>query len=98
MSMVSISRFAPASLRICRVAAMISGPMPSPCATVIGTDLDIRKKGPFANWVVKSEAIYSIDRATGNQGTFHATVCRGLLDRFSGNAGALGRKSLGHST
>src|SRR5580698_2819967 len=34
--MVSMSRSAPASWRICSVAAMISGPMPSPCATVIG--------------------------------------------------------------
>src|ERR1017187_2352182 len=34
--MVSISRAAPAASRIWSVAFMISGPMPSPCATVIG--------------------------------------------------------------
>src|SRR5580658_5366564 len=34
--MVSISGAAPDASRICKVAAMISGPMPSPCATVIG--------------------------------------------------------------
>src|SRR5437870_4936920 len=39
--MVSISRAAPASLRIVRVASMISGPMPSPWATVMGTFLVI---------------------------------------------------------
>src|SRR6202171_1842847 len=36
MSMVSISKSAPDSSRMCSVAAMISGPMPSPCATVMG--------------------------------------------------------------
>ena len=35
-SIVSISMRAPAALRICKVAAMISGPIPSPCATVMG--------------------------------------------------------------
>src|SRR5579863_6878414 len=34
--MVSISRAAPAASRIWSVAFMISGPMPSPCATVMG--------------------------------------------------------------
>src|ERR1700683_1032824 len=34
--MVSISRAAPDASRIRSVAAMISGPMPSPCATVMG--------------------------------------------------------------
>src|ERR1700730_17166863 len=39
--MVSISRAAPAASRISRVAFMISGPMPSPWATVIGVFLAI---------------------------------------------------------
>src|SRR5437867_2334477 len=34
--MVSISRRTPASFRIMSVASMISGPIPSPCATVMG--------------------------------------------------------------
>src|SRR5580658_3583800 len=41
--MVSISRAAPEASKICKVAAMISGPMPSPCATVMGVLLDIGK-------------------------------------------------------
>src|ERR1017187_2848309 len=41
--MVSISRAAPDASRMCKVAAMISGPMPSPCATVMGVLLDIGK-------------------------------------------------------
>src|ERR1017187_6678488 len=39
--MVSISRAAPAASKIWRVALMISGPMPSPCATVIGVFVGI---------------------------------------------------------
>src|SRR6185503_15119048 len=35
--MVSMSSAAPAAMMMRRVASMISGPMPSPCATVIGT-------------------------------------------------------------
>ena len=41
--MVSMSRAAPEASRMCKVAAMISGPMPSPCATVMGVLLDIGK-------------------------------------------------------
>src|ERR1017187_2954735 len=41
--MVSISRAAPDPSRMCKGAAMISGPMPSPCATVMGVVLDIGK-------------------------------------------------------
>src|ERR1700730_1058122 len=40
--MFSISIAAPASLRMESVASMISGPMPSPWATVIGTFFVIR--------------------------------------------------------
>src|ERR1017187_5558975 len=41
--MVSISRAAPDASRMCKVAAMISGPIPSPGATVMGVLLDIGK-------------------------------------------------------
>src|ERR1700691_4590554 len=44
--MVSMSSAAPASFRICRVAAIISGPMPSPWATVIGVGVAIDAKLP----------------------------------------------------
>jgi hypothetical protein len=37
ISIFSIARRAPAASRTASVAAMISGPMPSPSATVIGT-------------------------------------------------------------
>src|SRR6266403_1002412 len=39
--MVSMSSRAPASFRMCRVAAIISGPMPSPWATVMGVEVAI---------------------------------------------------------
>ena len=38
ISISSIARCAPAASRIRRVASMISGPIPSPRATVTGTD------------------------------------------------------------
>src|SRR5215467_4542279 len=43
ISIGSISIAAPASFRIDRVVSMISGPMPSPWATVMGTLVVIRK-------------------------------------------------------
>jgi hypothetical protein len=42
--MVSIAKAAPDSFKMCRVAAMISGPMPSPWATVIGVGVAIDTK------------------------------------------------------
>src|ERR1017187_2722681 len=47
--MVSISRAAPAASKIWSVAFMISGPMPSPWATVIGVFLDIREQPAYWN-------------------------------------------------
>src|ERR1035437_7249414 len=41
--MVSISRAAPAASNMRSVALMISGPMPSPWATVMGVFVDIRE-------------------------------------------------------
>src|SRR5688572_747478 len=66
MSIVSISRLAPASLRMCRVAAMISGPIPSPWATVMGTDLDMLKLDLSRIDRLECEAIYSKPLGTSN--------------------------------
>src|ERR1019366_5364040 len=47
--MVSISRGAPAASSIRSVASMISGPMPSPWATVMGVFVDIRELPGYWN-------------------------------------------------
>src|SRR5579885_2123927 len=47
--MVSISSAAPAASRIWRVAAMISGPMPSPYATVMGVLVGISEYTGYWN-------------------------------------------------
>src|ERR1022692_4842803 len=47
--MVSISRGAPAASNIRSVASMISGPMPSPWATVMGIFVDIREPPGYWN-------------------------------------------------
>src|ERR1035438_9635108 len=47
--MVSISRGAPAASNIRSVASMISGPMPSPWATVMGVFVDIRETPGYWN-------------------------------------------------
>lgn len=59
MSIVSMSSRAPASLRICSVASIISGPIPSPWATVIAVEVDMRMettKLPGSDREIKGKA------------------------------------------
>src|SRR5580693_5023785 len=84
--MVSISRAAPAPSRICRVAAMISGPMPSPCATVMGVLGDIWKFQGYRNAAddaTRSDSTLR-DKARHN-GEIVPLLC--YLDAFSGISG-----------
>src|SRR5437764_13230300 len=59
ISIVSISRAAPEASRIWRVAFMISGPMPSPWATVMGVFVGIAEQLGYwnaqrhASWFMK---------------------------------------------
>src|SRR5580765_2033161 len=58
--MVSISRAAPAASNIWSVAFMISGPMPSPWATVIGVFVDIGEQPAYWNTLHRATRLCSL--------------------------------------
>src|SRR5450759_831131 len=85
--MVSISRAAPAASNIRSVALMISGPMPSPWATVIGVFVDIREHLGYWNAPRRATGLRRLflQRAL-QRGIFPANVQQ-LLDLRDHSAG-----------
>src|ERR1022692_3640845 len=79
--MVSISRAAPAASRIWSVAFMISGPMPPPCATVIGVFVGINGIPSIVGllYTLQQDPVVFFYGGTG------INACVGLGWRFSGN-------------